>query len=414
MAPRGDGALVVFSGRYYEPVVTLTDHHVVSYSLTHFLPDEQAVNQYVPSYTDPNSEFTTVDAGAVDHLIDQMARGITRSSQLALPWVPSASQAVRLAKRKLTRSTQELRGTITANLYGMNALGERYVRLQVSENAAISDVVVEITDKAQIDLANLTVTFPFVAADPTIDDGDPGGSVSIPGVPVTRPIPSPLVAPTITSLAAVYDDSASGISGARIQIDISAPVTEDVQWRYKWKLSAASDWHENTSTDIADGAAITLLTAFVPATGSVDVEVAYVTAGGVSPWSATSSISLAAPAPAATSIQASEAIAAKAFVNIYDASGSMRVRRADATNPAKFANGFAPAAISSGASGEVRRSGVNAVTIATTSSRVWLSETVPGGYQTSAPTADGSINQPLGVAIPGVGIDFSPQPFAMN
>lgn len=114
------------------------------------------------------------------------------------------------------------------------------------------------------------------------------------------------------------------------------------------------------------------------------------------------------------SVEATEDIAAHDFVNLYDDAGDMRVRLADATDPAKFANGFARAAILTGATGDIHLSGLNAVTVATTASRVWLSETIPGGFQTTAPAADGSINQPLGVAMPGVGIDFVPQPFTMN
>lgn len=109
-------------------------------------------------------------------------------------------------------------------------------------------------------------------------------------------------------------------------------------------------------------------------------------------------------------LQASEDIAAHAFVNIYDASGDSRVRLADATDAAKFANGFAETAIASGDTGDIAGFGLNADTsVAETAGEVWLSETVPGSYQTSAPTTSGYIVQALGPAVAGQGVFFTPQ-----
>lgn len=108
-------------------------------------------------------------------------------------------------------------------------------------------------------------------------------------------------------------------------------------------------------------------------------------------------------------IQASEAIAQHDFINIYNASGSMRIRRADASDPLKFANGFAINAIASGASGLVANTGLNPLTVTTASSEVWLSDTTPGAITTAAPSTSGHIVQPLGPAIVGMGVFFTPQ-----
>jgi hypothetical protein len=134
-----------------------------------------------------------------------------------------------------------------------------------------------------------------VAAVTTVDDGDPGTGFTPPGIPPPRPPITPLAAPTITGLTALYPDSGGGVAGARIQIAVTAPVTSGVEWLARWKLTADTDWHEQPYTDIPDGASVTLLTGFVPATGAVDVEVAYFTAGQTSPWSASDSITLDAP-----------------------------------------------------------------------------------------------------------------------
>ena len=112
----------------------------------------------------------------------------------------------------------------------------------------------------------------------------------------------------------------------------------------------------------------------------------------------------------AVSITASEAIAANAFVNVYSSGGSTRVRNAIASDSAKFATGFVAAAIASGDTGTITSIGLNSgVAVGAPASEVWLSDVVPGGIATTPPSSSGSIIQPLGPAIPGVGVLFFPQ-----
>lgn len=109
-------------------------------------------------------------------------------------------------------------------------------------------------------------------------------------------------------------------------------------------------------------------------------------------------------------VQASEAIVAGNFVNVCNTAGNLRVRKARANDPLTFANAFAPAAISSGASGRCIFGGWNLnITVAAPAAEVWLSDAAGGAFVTTPPTASGSIIQPLGVAIAGVGINFTPR-----
>lgn len=111
-----------------------------------------------------------------------------------------------------------------------------------------------------------------------------------------------------------------------------------------------------------------------------------------------------------TTVQASEALVAGDFVNVYSSGGAARVRKASALDPALFANGFVLDDISSGATGGVIFSGVNlATTVGTAASEVWLSDTTPGGWMTTPPSASGSIIQSLGAAVPSVGVFFAPR-----
>lgn len=97
-------------------------------------------------------------------------------------------------------------------------------------------------------------------------------------------------------------------------------------------------------------------------------------------------------------VTASEAIAAGAMINIWLNAGNVAVRNADNTALAKQAHGFAPAAISSSASGTVslwdgENTGLSGLTIGAT---YFLG--TAGAVTMTPPTATASIVQKIGAA----------------
>ena len=283
LGQRGDGSFRVFAGQYQAPTVTLSDDHVLGYSLKHYQTDEEAINQLLPMFTDPFQQFQQAQAGTWDDLADQAARGRVRSQTYDLPWVQSSSQAMRLAKRQMTRLTADLRGTVVTNLYGMNALGERYLTLQISENHSLSNLVVEVT-KLEIDFDKLQVAIDWIAADPLIDEWAPGEAGSISNS--SRTSLSSLTAPAITAISVVNDTAAGGIEGVRLAITATSPIGSGVDWEVQWRVSGTTDWTQQSFTDVPDGASVSLTTGFVPANVTLEVQVAYVTASASSDWSA--------------------------------------------------------------------------------------------------------------------------------
>lgn len=407
LGQRGDGALIIRSGRYEAPTVTFRDKHVVALSVQHFLPDEQVVNEVIPNFTDPDSEFNVVDAGAWRDEADIAARGVVRSQQLDLTWCPSQAQARRLAKRYVARSTQELRGVLTTNLYGLNGLGERYIRL-VLENAddpALANVVIEVT-KISIDLANLAVTFEWIAAETAIDAWDETTEEEPITDPGDRPTFDPLDAPTITSATPIYDNVTADSAGARISLNVDAPIANDVIWLYRWRKSGDTLWTEGLSSDIDDGAAITLITSLITATGDIEIQVAYRTTGSTSPWSATETVSLDTPSALEESIIASVTMTAPAAVNVYDSGGGVqRVRYADA-DAGYECTGFIQESVSSGNAAQVRKSGVISGWTGLTIGRVFLSITA-GQVTAAGATASGAFWQEVGYATSATTVDIN-------
>lgn len=105
------------------------------------------------------------------------------------------------------------------------------------------------------------------------------------------------------------------------------------------------------------------------------------------------------------SITASEALAAGDFVNVFDDSGSFKVRKADATTSGKEAHGFVLASVSSAASATVYFEGTNTQVTSMTAGPVFLGTTAGKGTAT-APSGSGNIVQRIGVATSATTVNF--------
>ncbi len=112
-------------------------------------------------------------------------------------------------------------------------------------------------------------------------------------------------------------------------------------------------------------------------------------------------------------VQTSEALAAGDFVNIWNDSGSPRVRKADATTAGKEAHGFVLAAVSGGNNATVYLEGTNTQVSSMTAGNVFLQTTAGAGGATP-PSASGNVVQRLGVAVSATAVSFEPsQPITL-
>lgn len=112
------------------------------------------------------------------------------------------------------------------------------------------------------------------------------------------------------------------------------------------------------------------------------------------------------------SITAFEALAAGDFVNVFDDSGTVKVRKADASSSGKEAHGFVLAAVSSGASATVYFEGTNTqLTGLTRGVKYFLSHSTAGGVVVAASisTTAGHIIQEVGQSLSTSEISFEPQ-----
>jgi hypothetical protein len=294
MAPRADGALIVYSGRYYEPTVTIGPDEIVTYTWQDGIEDEGAINEIVPSYLSGPHDFQTVDAPAWDDEDDIVARGEIKATTIN-PDVPSNAQCRRLAKRYLSLVMAPYRGSVTTNAAGRAVRGQRYINLHIEEAGAVFySGPAEITAVTR-NLSGGGVTFAWIAADPSVDawnaeteEGDPA--------PVGDTVAAePLEQPEIVSATADFSDVGSSdgdlgstpVSGARVLITATGMEDRpDLTWYARWRVGTSGSWSEDEYPDADPGPGVTLKTGFVPLVSNLNVEVAYSTGDGrLSPWS---------------------------------------------------------------------------------------------------------------------------------
>jgi hypothetical protein len=119
------------------------------------------------------------------------------------------------------------------------------------------------------------------------------------------------------------------------------------------------------------------------------------------------------PASGSTTFTSSEAIAAGALVNIWNSTG-VKVRNADNAAIGKQAHGYAPSAITSGATGTIVLgegiiTGLSGLTVGV---QQFLGSA--GAVTATPPTASASIVQPVGVAISASSLSFDMGPIALR
>lgn len=108
------------------------------------------------------------------------------------------------------------------------------------------------------------------------------------------------------------------------------------------------------------------------------------------------------------SIECTENVAAGDLVNIYENNGAIRVRRADSSSAATYANGFVQGAFTSGQNATVFFSGIISGLSGLTPGKAFLGNTA-GSSTHLAPTAAGNIVQKVGVALTADTLYFAPQ-----
>lgn len=101
-------------------------------------------------------------------------------------------------------------------------------------------------------------------------------------------------------------------------------------------------------------------------------------------------------------VPAFEDLTAGAYVNIFNDSGTLKARLADASNPLKFASRYVNDTVSAGTTVATFKDGINPnISVGTQGDKLFLSDTTPGETTPTAPAAGTSFIQQLGEKLTG-------------
>lgn len=113
--------------------------------------------------------------------------------------------------------------------------------------------------------------------------------------------------------------------------------------------------------------------------------------------------------PETISATASEALSAGNLVNLWNNSGTINVRKADATSAGKEAHGFVLASVlSSGTAVVYTGAGQNNTSVSGATPGVQFLATTAGGITATAPSGSGNVVQRVGVATTATNLVFDP------
>jgi hypothetical protein len=287
-AEGGDGDLSFVAGVYRAPTVTITHHHIIGFSISDGVLDEERVNELTLSYTSPEHKFKEVPGQAWRDEQNISETGVLRSQPLSITAVQSHSQLRRLSKRAMLRLQSPLTGRFTTKLYGLRILGERWIRVQYPFFPGMEDCVVEIQPNPEIDIVNQQVTFEWRIINPNTIDAwnaatEEGTAPPIPdGVEeIGLPVPQDLRGALNGSVG----------EGFRFDIDFEDPDFVGLTYAVRYALADDGSGNPGPWTQSKVGAGTledgrVLLTLFAPADSLFIVEVAAVgSLGTFSGWS---------------------------------------------------------------------------------------------------------------------------------
>lgn len=99
-----------------------------------------------------------------------------------------------------------------------------------------------------------------------------------------------------------------------------------------------------------------------------------------------------------TVVPASENLAAGDFINLWNDTGTVKARKADATTTGKECHGFVLSAVTAPANATIYREGTNTQLSGLTAGSRYYLATTAGQATTTAPSSTGNILQYLGIA----------------
>lgn len=288
------GVVRLWVGKYRAPTVHLTDADIVDYDIAGDPAAFDACNEVVPFYVSEAENWTMVDTTAWQDEADIARRGKTLSMDLRLEFAHSGPMVRRVGKAVLRRQQAPLRGSLQARLSAVEALGQRWIAVDLPD-LGLMNAVLEVETGGRMSFSRAAVDFAFVLGDPQAYDWNAATeeqSVSL----TPRPPIGALDPPEIDTVTP-FESSLGTVDGVRLAIVGSGPDRDDLTWFVRWREAGDESWNVGEVADEAAGSPFMGSSGFVAAVAALEVAIGFQTGAGVTLWSDTETVDTSAPAP---------------------------------------------------------------------------------------------------------------------
>lgn len=135
LQPTASGTWKIVGGKWVEPSVTLDAGagHIIEAEFAGGISAMERYNELAIQYMSPDHGYGEVEGDPWQNAADIAATGVVETRPLDVLQVPSHAQARRLAKIRMARDNPEWIGTISTNHNGLDANGERCIRIVWNE-----------------------------------------------------------------------------------------------------------------------------------------------------------------------------------------------------------------------------------------------------------------------------------------
>lgn len=279
MCTRGDGALLIVAGKFREKyVATLTDADIIGYVTQNDVLFDEEINRFTPRFNYPATDYSTTDTDFFEDIAEQIKAGRPLPEEGRYDWCTQWRQARRLGKRDWKRIREKVRGSIYANLTGLNAAYAPWIRLKTPIMIPRLNGKVISNRKATFDLRKGGLQIDHIkmpdnpadidAWDPITDEG------AAPPVPI-KPVSEGLPIPTIDSITVV---PAGG--SVYLRVTVVDPGRTDVTLTIRYRVSGGNWIDQIFKGAVPASGLITVNTNPVPGDQTLEVQAAFIGSNG--------------------------------------------------------------------------------------------------------------------------------------
>lgn len=241
-----DGLANIRCGRWIEPTVHIPEKHIIACTASLGADAQDRANEVRVIYLEPRFDYTETEAAPLVDVPARIALGRAEVSRFDCYYCPDHNQAQRIGKRILKRLGERWALTITTNLYGLNAIGERFITVTITE-LGITSLSFEVTSM-KIDPSGLNVEIGLLQAeeedfefDAAEEEGDPPGDAPSTSVAI-------VIEEIIDLTLAAVNVTLGGASGVGIRATWDAPTRVGLLAQVQFRASGDTEWQEMTVT----------------------------------------------------------------------------------------------------------------------------------------------------------------------